>query len=229
VAIGSFVGRRSARAPAAAGGGIVIAHLTANTGTSDPVSTASISPTSGAFLLVTIGLSFSSGLPEDNLTPSGLGGSGTKLGTGQYGLRRRGWLYRVTGVSGSGTLSFDYTGAGTPQEWAWNVAEVTGHDPTTPTEGFNVANADASTSQTVTSGGTAQAGDATYSSLCLESNIDASVEAGWAPLGQTTTGSTGVRRVESAWDADADLSHAWTWDGSSQGNAAFIVIINKAP
>jgi hypothetical protein len=186
-----------------------------------------VSVTTGSVLLLTV-VCATSGTPgpSDAVTVTGLGATWTKLGEAVYGTRRRGWLYRGIGGTGSGSITIEYTSVETIQEMGWVLDELTGQE-STATEGF-ASNPNTGTTGTVTSAGSATAGDATYSSLCTENNIDATPEAGWTALGQTTTGSLGVRRIESAWDSDADLSSTWTWDGASQSFVAFIVIVNGA-
>lgn len=206
---------------------IDIANLTAGIGTTNSQNTASIAATTGGLLLLTVGVSVDiGGTVPDDIIVTGLGGTWEKIGTALYGARRRAWLFQGTGCTGSGVINLDFSPLDPPffQEFGWVIDEATGQDGTTPTASA-VASSGQATSRTVTTGGTPAAGDATYSSLCLESNIDAAVEGGWTALGQTTTGSLGVRRVESAWDDAADVSHAWTWDGSDQTSAAFLVIV----
>lgn len=205
---------------------IVVSNLDVGIGTGDPQSTNIITPTAGAVLYLTIGISYASEFPPDALTVSGVC-TWTKLGTTNYAARRTIWLYRGTSCSGTNSVAIEQTGAGTVQEVGWVIDQATGLDPTTPDSGLTVDTAGGSgvTSRTVTVGGTPGAGDATYASQVLESNINMNVEAGWAALGQTTTGSLGVRRIESGWDDAADPSMAWTWDGSSQGTGGFAIIL----
>jgi hypothetical protein len=220
VGIGTTIEQASGNVP------ISVANLTANTGTSDPQLTGSISPAADSVIYLTIGMSFSGSVPPDSLTISNVC-TWTKLGTETFASRRRVWLYRGTSCSGSGQVSIEQTGVGTVQEVGWVIDQALGLNAVTPDSGLTVDTAGGSgvTSRTVTVGGTPGAGDATYASQVLENNIDMTVEAGWAALGQTTTGSLGVRRVESGWDDAADQSMAWTWGGTSQGTAGFALIL----
>jgi hypothetical protein len=204
------------------------ANLTAGTGTSDPQATASVTATSGRVLFLTVAVSTSGApYPVDDIAISGLGATWTKVGTALYATRRRIWLYVGTGGSGTGTVSINPEAGPAYQEVGWVLDEASDVDTTTPTFGFTVVADDAAyTSRVATATGTAGPGDGTYTGLALESNIDCSPEAGFTGLGATTTGSLGVRRVETAWDDAADMSGTWTWDGSGQGCATFTVGVN---
>lgn len=204
-----------------------VANLTAGVGVLDPQVTAPVTPSSGAVLYVAVSVSKASGAVDDSIGVSGLSATWTKLATQAWASRRRTWWYRGVGATGTGTISFDYTGTGTLQEIGWVVDEATGLDGTTPDAGGTVSTAGegTSTTRTVTTATSPAAGDATWSALSLETNTNATPEAGWTALGQTTTGTLGVRRVETAWDDAHDQSCAWTWGGTDIGNAAFIVIL----
>ncbi|MDQ5970980.1 MAG: hypothetical protein QG603_757 [Patescibacteria group bacterium] len=204
---------------------INIANLTSNIGTSDPQDTASVTATTGRVLYMTVGMSFGSGFPDDSLTISGLGATWTKISTNTYASRRRVWLFKGVGASGNGAVTIDYTGSGTPQEVGWVLDEATGLDLATPNDSVVTTATDGVSSVTVSTGETPGACDVTYSSLILESQIATNVEAGWSALGQTSSGSLGVRKVASAWDDGADQSHTWSWTGS-EGVASFITILN---
>ena len=206
---------------------LAAASKLANIGTSEPQATAAFTPTSGSLILVGVVLAISEGLdPGDSINVSGLGGTWTKLGSVNFASRRRLWLFQSVGhAASSAAITFDYTGGGTVQEWGWVVDEFTGQHAT-PTASVG-STSGSGIAGTVSSGGSPVAGDGTYSVLGLENNVDATPEAGWAPLGETTTGSLGVRRVESAWDDAADTSHAWSW-GATAGYGAIIVIVKTA-
>lgn len=209
---------------------ISVSNLTAGIGTTDPQTTASVAPTAGALLILTVSASASSaGAVADSMTVTGLSGTWTQRASYEWGSRRRSWLFTCSNWSGSGTLSLD-PGISNFQEIGWVLDQATGVDTTTPVEGVTTGGSGASnsTTRTLTTSGTPGTGDATYSSLALENNINCTPEAGWTALGQTTTGTLGVRRVESAWDSDADTSCAWTWDGSSRSNGGFVLILNVA-
>lgn len=205
---------------------IAVTHLTAGISTSDPATTAVVSPTSGATLILAVTAANSTGPAADSISVTGLGGTWTQLATYPWASRRRTWLFECHNWTGSGALSIN-PGISAFQEIGWVLDQAVGLDPAGPVQAV-VADGggdNSSTSRTLTSGGTAGTGDATYSALSLESNTDMTPEAGWTALGQTTTGSLGVRRIETAWDADADLSCAWTWGGAANGNGGFIAIL----
>lgn len=207
---------------------ISVTNLTAGIGTSDPQSTASVAPTSGAVLILTVTVSASTaGGVEDALAVSGLSGTWTQRSTYAWASRRRTWLFTCANWTGSGTISLNPTVTDF-QEIGWVLDQATGLDATTPFGTFvsGGGGTGTSTTRTLTASGVPDTGDATYSSLSLESNVNMNPEAGWTALGQTTTGSLGVRRVESAWDADADTTCTWSWNGTGQGNGGFIVILN---
>jgi fibronectin type 3 domain-containing protein len=210
---------------------ITITNLTSSIGTSNPQNTASVTATSDSVMYLTVGLAFMPvSFPSDSISISGLGATWTKVSTNTFGYRRRVWLFKGVGGSGTGPVTINYNGINTSslQEVGWVLDKVTGLDLTTPndsvttveTAGVSPSSLTVSTSQTP---GTC---DVTYSSLVLENQKTTNVESGWSSLGQTSTGSLGVRKVASAWDDARDTSHTWSWTDGSYA-AAFMTILNS--
>lgn len=194
-------------------------------GTADPFATGTINITSGSHVMVTLSASTASEDPGTTIGTLGWTGSGTPnfalLGTINWGSRRRTWWYNLTGISGDGTITWDHPGF---QEVGITADEITGLNATTPITGFatnSTSGGPSDVAVTATAAASPSAGDATYSSIALESDVDISPEAGWTGLSATSGGTLGVRRIETAWDSDADTTSTWTWSG---GNASGVAI-----
>ncbi len=110
---------------------INVANLTAGIGTSDPQSTASVTPTAGAVLLLTVTCSRSDGGTLTGVAVTGLSGTWTEVADYVWASRRRTWLFVCTDWTGSGTLSIN-PNVTNFQEVGWVLDEATGVDTTTP-------------------------------------------------------------------------------------------------
>ncbi|MFA6467014.1 MAG: MopE-related protein, partial [Patescibacteria group bacterium] len=210
---------------------ITITNLTSNIGTSNPQTTASVTATTGSVMYLTVGLSFMPvSFPTDSISISGLGATWDKVATNTFGYRRRVWLFKGVGGSGTGPVTINYTGANASsfQEIGWVLDRATGLDLTTPND--NVVTTETTgvspNSLAISTNGTPGTCDVTYSSLVLENQQTTNVESGWSSLGQTSSGSLGVRKVASAWDDASDTSHTWTWSSGSYASA-FVTILNN--
>jgi|GEM_PF-4007529 len=211
---------------------INITNLTSNIGTSNPQNTASVTATAGDVMYLTVGISFMpSSFPSDSITISGLGATWTKVSTNTFGYRRRVWLFRGVGGTGTGPVTINYTGVnpGSFQEIGWVLDQASGLNLATPNGSVTTVETGLNSPSILTVGTneTPSACDVTYSSLALEYQQNANVESGWSLLGQTSNGSLGVRKVASAWDDARDTNHTWSWTNSSYGTA-FITILKNA-
>lgn len=208
-------------------GTVTVTNLTSGIGTSDPQVTASVSPTGGSRLLMTVVVSHASlPPPDDTATVTGLSGTWNKLATLDYGNRRRGWVFECSDWSGTGTLSID--GPATVQEVGWVLDQVVGSTGLGSIISTN-SGGGTPTSVTATLSAAPVAGaDVTWSAAVLESDLNMAPESDWTALGATTGGSLGVRRIETAWSLYADTSATWTWDGSAQFNEVFIGILTAS-
>src|SRR5688572_19470541 len=111
---------------AAGGGSITWTGLTEGVSTSDPTTTASVTPTANAQVLVAVGLAVSSGDPltfGDGITVSGNSLTWTEIGTVFVASdRRRLWVFKGTGASPTTEgITINYIGSGTFQEMAYSV------------------------------------------------------------------------------------------------------------
>ncbi len=209
---------------------VAVTNLTAGTGSSSFSASANISPdVNEGILIATVSCARASGSTEpltDDMVVAGLGATWTKLAHEEYGFRRAAQIWVGEGANSSGTVLFNFTGNNFA-EWGWSIDQVTGVDDTTPYSGVaSLGTESGSTSETITVADTPGLSDATYSSAIAEQDTSVTPEAGWTELG-SFTGGTDVRAGESAWDADADTGHTWTF-GSSTMSAAFALTLQAA-
>ena len=209
---------------------ISMTHLTSDKSNSADPSTASISPTAGAHILLWCGASYASGSVPDSLTVSGGGATWTKIFTGAWRGRRRSWLYIGSGWSGSDTIDLTYSGTD-PQQWAWIVDEATGlyssepyralADFTLPVDAINHVHND--------SAGIPVSGEVMYVACALETDENSLGVSGYTTLGDEDGGNLGVRLIRTQYKASTtDPNVEWTWGGSSEGVCAASIILCEA-
>ena len=208
-------------------------------------SSASFTGTAGSVIIVNYCCAVTGGLPsaaQAYASITGFGGSATlnPIANGYYASRRRWHQYALTGHDGStpGTVDFYETSGAVFNEASWIIDEATGVSSVTPWSGF-AAETDSNTNgyesptnlrPTVTD--TPDPGDVTYSMIYLEvTGRDIIPEAGWTQLAELSNG-TNIRNASTAWNANGDPQHGWTWTPSGPtgqtGGAASIMTLNKA-
>lgn len=235
------MGRRSARATAGGGGGgaeVTFTQLTSGTATTEPATTASVTPGANRLQLLAAVVSTTSGAnpPVDGrLSVTGAGLTWVQEGAGRlYALRRMLYLFRALGASpSSGSLTLDYSpfGGETFQEIAWSLVEANGVD-TSGTNGSGAVAGTATaeqgggTSVTTTITGTPVANDATYFAAGCEVDGAVTVEAGWDELSQVIA--TNVRRLVTAKDAESDTTPSCSWTGTN-GAGIIGLTVKAAP
>ena len=219
------------------GGDITLTHLTNDEGTSDPGTTASISPTASEILVMTGWVSATGGGSTSDanpeLVPTGPTGiTWTLQGYQTYGGRRAVYLWTGTGASpSSGTVSIDFTSdtASTFESMKWSIEQGTNIDTTTPVSNYVETSADSAGPATVTITGTVGSGDWTFAAVGYESDDTLTAEAGWTVLFEDETG-TGVRSNTAIYDDTATIDQTPSVTlGSSGGWGILGVILEKAP
>ena len=142
-------------------------------------------------------------------------------------------MFRGTGVSGSGAVTIEYTGAGTFQQMAWAVDQVTGQNTTTPND-VAVIGSSATTSLALTDVGVPDTGDAIYAAFAFEATADSfALGAAFTALGSVDVGAGGnIRQLKSGYDATAPLDEtpdcSWTTSGNGAGGIGFIINVAAA-
>lgn len=208
------------------GEGISFTNLDDGSGTSNPQSTGSITPTADSQVFVAVAMSISTGVPTEDLTVSGGNLSWTHISYRTYGTRRMIHVFRGTGASPStGSLSIEYTGTGTFQEVFWSVDEATGVDSTTPNDNAVAAFDAGVTSLAVGDVGTPGAGDFTYGAFALEGGSSSASPDSGTQLSYNGSG-TGVRELLVYYDgaASPDETPSITWTGSCDAGAIGMII-----
>lgn len=213
---------------------IAINELTQGACTSDPCSTASISPTAGSVVYIAVAVATNSDggtNPTDSITISGNGLTWTKVATVFYGSRRRLWVYRGTGTASAGAITMDYWGGSIYNETMWSVDEFTGVDSTTPNDAATTASIlSTGTSLAVGDVGTPDTGDVIYGAFAMAvANDNLAPESGFTALTQIQNGAN-VRALLTEYDATATLDETpgSTWSttlttGNGAGGIGFII------
>lgn len=199
------------------------------TSTDGTMTSASLSPTSGAVLFVTIvGTNASANFAQDG-SVSGLGGTWTKAADSVvYGIRRVAQVFIGTKATawGTGTLTINAPGTQSNQDMAYTIDEATGQDSTTPT---NTAVSGSGTDNlTLGDVGTVDSGDAVYVAGAHENGANNFACTGYT--GITTLGSlSNVRQIRTFYDdTSPDTTPNLTSDGGGQRIGAFAFVVNVA-
>lgn len=206
------------------------------TSTDGTQTTASISPPSGAVLIVTVAMSVS-GLSGTNLssasntyTVSGLGGTWTQKGVFGWGSRREAATFIGTKGSawGSGSLTVTASnGIGTLQDMAHLVDYVTGADTTTPTDAAVVVE-EQTDSATLGDVGTVDTGDAVYVVAGHENGTNSLNATGYTVIANTGALSN-IRQLESYYDdSSPDETPNLTSAGGGNGIGGIAFVVNVA-
>lgn len=202
------------------------AELTKGYGATDPATTASISPSANALVLLTVVLRADASPSTNSVTVTsnaGLNSSWTLIAdtlmTAAGGQRRTLVWRSLSATPGAGTIGLNYVGAGNLISWVWSVVELT-HVKTSGSNGadaittiaINSNSADTDISPDVTITGSPAALDATLIILGNEDAQANGTEAGWDTICEEDRGAD--TQVKVSIDTEQDQVHVW----SDQGN-----------
>lgn len=216
---------------------IAVTNLTSGSASGATAATASISPSAGDVIYLTVASAVQGGEtpdPGESWTISGCGLTWDLVSKSIFGTRRGAAVYRGSGgTPSSGTISLQWNdgASGTPQEYLWVVDKVTGADGTTPNDAAATpVTVAGGTSITLGSLGTPDAGDYAYASFAHTGassamTLNSELETKTAEVG----GGAEVRRVMAAYDStpDGTPTPGVTWTGAEDG-VGFGFIINAA-
>jgi len=232
----------SYRFAAAGGAGLNWTNLTSGSDTTtEPTTTASITPDANADVFVAIVIAVAGGgqtQTADTMSVSGCNLTWTQVAEVPYWEstdRRSVYVWHGKGASPTtGSLTIDWTtgGGATWTEHMWSVDQVTGANTSTPYS--NVATkAYSGTAGTgtgnVTVGGTVDAGDNVYFMCGHDTDEAVTLEASLTSLA-AVTGGTDCRTINAGYDGTPtiDQTPSATWS-TSAGYAAIAFIVEVAP
>lgn len=223
---------------------VAVAELTQSAAgcTSDPCTSASITPTADAQVYAAYAVSVPGGdvinCAADSLTVTDTIGANTwvQIDCQEYGSRRAVYVVRTTWASPSaGTVTFDFTlttGSLLVEAALWSIDEFTGVDVTTPNDAPTNCVNGSSTSCTMADVGTADAGDFVYAVIGHEDNETVTEESGFTVLSKIAT-ATGIRTLLAMYDGTAAVdetpSASWATSGASGGIGFVINVASGAP
>jgi hypothetical protein len=202
---------------------LAITNLTAgNDTTNNPATTASISPTSGAIVYLTVGYAGDASThPNDDIAPSGVMATWEEIGRiGSAGEGRRGiMVFRGSGAITPGTISITVSpSAGNWAETFWSIAEVTGYNAGDPDDAPVGAEAASGTSGAITDVGTIDAGDAVIAAFAHEESESLTIT-GFTSL-SAQTGGTDLRTLHVGYSMSDETPEAtWATNAAWQGIA----------
>src|SRR5688500_7190333 len=146
---------------------VTVALLDSGTATDDATFTTGsfTAPASGQVLIYAAIANPSQATSESWALPTGLSGTYTQIHLGTYGSRRAQALWYGTGLTGTGTVTLQYTGtnSGSVYRVGRAVVELTGAHASTAYDGQAETSTAGATSLNPTVTGTTSAGDATVS------------------------------------------------------------------
>lgn len=210
--------------------------LDSNTAVVNPATTASVSPTSGRLLELDVisTTTGGAGTVAGDFSVTGLGATWELVDFQLYGSRRGIWRFRAESDGTAGTISLQYTGAGTFAEMGWAVKEWSGQ--VTGANGANAVGTPVSadtfdTTLTLTIADTPATGDATSAVFGIENaGGGGSFEAGYTTLVDQVGTDTNIRQMLVGWeDAQTDSTPTVTWAAaSSAGGIANLIIAAAA-
>ena len=208
---------------------LAITNLDNGTTTSNPATTATLSPSSGSMLIVSVAAAVSSAPPGiGTLDISGCGLTWTQVDGQQWGARRDMFVWAGTGTPTSGTLTITYTpNAYTFQEMMYSVEQVTGFDSgspyDTPVKNTAVGNLD------LPDVGTPGSGDGIFSFFAHE-NADNNLDftTGITELARESGGAN-VRQIITGYERDESMDETpgVTNDGGSNATGGIAFIVNS--
>lgn len=197
---------------------VTVTHLTTASDTSNvaSISTASISPTAGRLVEVTVLVSAAS--PAPSVAVSGCGLTWDLVVSNNDSGQRRAFIFRAVGSPTAGALTFTATG-NTPTGWAWSVVEFAGLD-TSGTNGSGAVVQTAhgrpasATSISVAFPVTLTAGTVTSAAVGVAVQESPTAGAGWAALGATNYASPATGFL-SEWANPGQQNIAASWTTAS--------------
>lgn len=214
---------------------VVPTNLTNDSSTANPATTASVSPTDNALLLLAIVVvKEAAPAPEsDDVSVSGLDLTWELVESRDYRARRRLYLFRSQGVATPGTITITYSGDPTYQEMQWALSEwvdaVVGSNGASAIKGVATAVEETSVnSLTVNIGSSPTSGDRTYVAFGVEeAGGPPTLEAGWSTL--SALESANVRHLVTADDFDQDQTPTISWSSSGNGAGGIGLIVSATP
>lgn len=207
-----------------------LSALTSGSSTSNPATTASISPTAGRKWLAVITVSMSGGYAthvNDSFAISGAGLTWTQLSrVATWGTRRALYVFRGDGTPSSGALTLTFTpNVGLTEQLKWAIVELDGINTTTP-YGTAYTNSGSSTAASVTVSETPDAGDFILFVHGQEDNntdtLNSELDTSLIRIGD----STGARRFGISYDSapDSTPTPGVTWTGGCSWGAIGFVL-----
>ncbi len=211
---------------------ISFSTLTSGSSTSNGASTASVSPTANALVVLVVAQSVAGGGAtdiNDTLAVSGNGITWTEVSQTIFAVRRNLWVFVGSNASpstGSITLTFSSGNGSTFEQMKWSVSEATGVDVGGTPIGTAYTTASSGTAATVTVSETPGSGDFVFAAFALEDNNTPSLNAELDTTLHSFGDTTGARRLTTAYDSAPDSSPTpgITWTGTTgYGGVAFVV------
>lgn len=206
-------------------------HLTTagNAGSGTSYSTASISPTANALVLVAVTHTIGTGAVPNQASISGAGLTFDHVVSGASANVRTSVFRALSATPSSGALTISFSGQ-SQDRCIWSVSEFTGID-TGGTNGADaivqsVTDATTSTSGLITLAAFSSSSNATYGMFRLGSNTAFTAGTGFTLLGQATT-STNMSLM-SEWRSDNDTTVTANWDSASRNYRGIGVEIKAA-
>jgi hypothetical protein len=199
---------------------LAITNLTAgNDTTNNPATTASISPTSGAIVYLTVGYATTDGMhPNDEITPVGVMATWEEIGRISGEGRRGIMVFRGSGAITPGTISITVSPEGNWAETFWSVEEVAGYNAGDPDDAPVGAAAASGTSGAIADVGTIDAGDAVIAAFGHEESESLTIT-GFTTL-SAQTGGTDLRTLHVGYSASDETPEAtWATNASWEGIA----------
>ena len=205
--------------------------LTSGSSTSNPSTTATISPTAGRKWLAVVAVSVAGGGVTSVSDTIGVTGAGlTWIQVAQistWGSRRGLYVFRGDGTPSSGVLTLTYTpgSGGSFEQQKWAIVEISGGDTTTP-YGTAYTNLGSGTDASVTVSDAPDAGDFVFFAHAQEDNntdtLGAELDTSLVRVGDAT----GARRLGVSYDSAPDSTPApgVTWTGAASWGAIGFVL-----
>lgn len=209
---------------------VTFAELTNGFSTSNPATSASISPTANRDIYIGVWGSTSTGPNNGTITITGAGITWTQIGSDVLfaGRRMLAVFHGKDASPSAGTLSITWTddgGSGTFEQMKWSVIDTLSANATTP-NGSVFTTSGTGTAATITISETPDSGDSVLAFFGLEDDNATTLNAELSTKLTDFGDSTGVRHVTTANENSPDSSPTpgITWTGSTGfGGAAFIV------
>lgn len=196
--------------------------------TSEPVTTASISPAAGSLVYLFVAVASNASSTKTVDADFGGGVTWTLVGTQIYASRRQMWVYRSDDTPGAGTLSIDVdVTSSTFQELGYAVVQAAGIDTTTPNDAaVSGAATGPSSPYSASDVGTPDSGDAVVAFFCYE-NGAGSLSVGGDEV-EYVEGGSNLRGFIIGWDQTATPDETPALTHAENGDAAYIAFTLNA-